>query len=196
MRTLCSVTTRLAAFVAIGICLLLIGYYLLEPIVKALTGRGIVAKVTYRQNVFVSGCKIKCPAFIIEKSFLPEDIAAQKAFNVGTNTTTIAVLVAELGHLYWLDGNNVGVTRYSCCDLRFIANHWLLISEIALNCTYDVQDDMKGLGAVITYDEDESTVKYALKFPQHDSEREIAVVVEVDRRCMANSAKMTDVSSN
>ena len=140
MKAICKLIVCSAAIVFVGFSALVACYLWLEPVVKALTGKGVVAEKSYVQKVLVSGRKLECPGFVVEKTRLPTQIASLHAFNLGTNTTMVVVLVDSLGHLYWFDGRAVGVTRYSFCDLRFFASRWMVISEIALNCTYDGLD--------------------------------------------------------
>ena len=191
MKAVCKSIAYSAAIVFVGFSALVACCLWLEPVVKVLTGKGVVAEKSYVQMVLVSGRRLECPGFIVEKSRLPTHIASLHALNLGTNTTMVVVYVASLGHLYWFDGRTIGVTRYSFCDLRFFASRWMMISEIALNCTYNVCDDMKGLNAMTSYKEDAGFANYELKFSKDD--KVYNIVVEIDKKRFETPVRLTDV---
>lgn len=51
------------------------------------------------------------------------------------------------GDLYWFSENAVHVSHNGLWDKLSLFGKWILLSEVALNCTYDVRNDMKGLDA-------------------------------------------------
>lgn len=165
------------------LCLVVVCILVLKDDVKALLGRGIVTERIGDLDVTVSGCQTKCPCFVLSKANVPKSIAGQRPFSIGTNQLSLVVYVAESDHLYWLCGGNIGVTRYAGKRVWF--SRWLLLSEINLNCTYDVQDDMKGLNATVSCSENDTEVKYVLKYEELGRSHEISI--EVDRNRLKGS---------
>ena len=137
------------------------------PVCKMLQGEAIVLHRTGSMKTVVSGRTMDCPCFVVRKGSLPRKFGNLHAFQLGTNSTT-AVVCAK-GDLYWLDGNGIGMTRCNPIgDMCLILNRWLILSETALNLTYDVQNDMKGLkNAVVQVVDRQNEIVYRCRF--HDA---------------------------
>ena len=169
-----------------SICMALVAFLLyghLWGVVKTLCGRGVVMRRSGCLKLIVSGEGVECPYWVIDKTTLPNHIANLHAFQIGTNSTVVVVHVGEHGHLYWFDGNNIGVTR--CIPLfdgtaSLLLNRWLFLSEVALNVTYDVMDDMKGLkDATVVNKETADGVTYTLKYLNRNAQiKEMVVYIK------------------
>lgn len=171
------------------IVVLQVAFWRVEVAIKALTGKGIAVESVGTLKAAVSGRAVECPLFVIDRMAISPDVASQHAFDfrIGTNPVSVAVLVQEHGYLYWLGRGKIGKTCVSSSvgpDGWFLFNRWLLLSEVALNCTYDVLDDMKGLrDSSVEYSEDENAFKYKFKYMERETWREIAM--EIDKRWLA-----------
>ena len=132
---LCIASVCVACYVA--------GMYLLLAC-KVLCGRAIVLQKSGCLKSVVSGRSIDCPYFIVCKETLPRNLGQLHAFQIGTNSVTVALRID--GDVYWLDGASMGITRCSSIgDTCFVLDRWAFLSETALNLTYDVKNNMKGL---------------------------------------------------
>ena len=164
----------------VPVFLLMVVYLHFGNSIKTLLGRGVVVEVACSVDVNVSGRSVRCPCYLLDKFTVPQQVACQRAFHIGTNSMSVVVFVPDLGHLYWLDGGNIGITQYANNEVWF--SRWLLLSEVALNCTYDVRDDMKGLDAQVECEENAETVKYVLKIEDNDARHLTTVEMEIDKK--------------
>lgn len=167
-----------------SICFIVVVFLLLgrfDGVVKALGGRGVVMRRSGCMKSIVSGAEVECPYWVIDKTTVPNNIANLHAFQIGTNSTVVVVHVGEHDLLYWFDGGKVGVTRCNW-DTWSLLNRWLFLSEVALNATYDVRHDMKGLNASVVCRETGSGVEYTLKYLNRKSPREIVVEINEFQR--------------
>ena len=67
--------------------------------------------------------------------------------------------------VYWLSHEHVYVTR--CGYFRgagCLFNRWMLLTEVALNQTYDVVDDMKGHAANVSITENGNARQYRVEY--------------------------------
>ena len=132
---LCIASMCVACYVA-GMNLLLV--------CKVFCSRAIVLQRGGCLRSVVSGQSIDCLYFIVRKESLPRNLRQLHAFQIGTNSVTVAVRID--GGLYWLDGTSMGITRCSSIgDTCFLLDRWAILTETALNLTYDVKNNMKGL---------------------------------------------------
>ena len=88
----------------------------------------------------------------------------------------------DLGRVYWLDGDNVMLTRCNpLFDIWFPLNRWMLVSTTALHLTYDVKDDMKGLlGATVECSENDDMRVYSITHREHGIAK--AILIEVNEK--------------
>lgn len=136
LKMVLGIASMCAACYVVGIYLLLAG--------KVFCGRAIVLQRSGCLKSVVSGESIDCPYFIVHKESLSRNLGRLHAFQIGTNSVTVAVRIG--GDVYWLDGNSMGITRCSSIgDTCFVFDRWAFLSETALNLTYDVKNNMKGL---------------------------------------------------
>lgn len=71
------------------------------------------------------------------------------------------------GDLYWFSENAVHVSNNSLWDKLSLFGRWILLSEVALNCTYDVRNDMKGLDAELAIMNNVDYRRYVWSSPEH-----------------------------
>ena len=104
-------------------------------------------------EIVVNGRRSKAPCYRLDVTGLPARTRHLHAFDFDATSkkTIVAPRDSELGGaLFWLADSTVGVTQCTTLhDVSRLCSRCLLISETALNCTYDVQDDMKGLAAIV-----------------------------------------------
>ncbi len=103
-------------------------------------------------EIVVDGRRSKAPCYRLDVAALPPRIRSLHAFDLDSNPgkTVVAPRDSTLGGaLFWLADSKVGVTQ--CASLFNVSRlgSRMLVSETALNCTYDVRDDMKGLAASV-----------------------------------------------
>lgn len=174
--------TRTVKIIIYHVCALAVGFMLfvrLAVVIKALNGHGVMIRRDGSMKLIVSGEKVECPYWMIDKTTLPVNLENLHATQIGTNSQIIVVRVDEHGLLYWFDGDKIGVTRCQSVldrDVCLLLNHWLVLSEVALNQTYDVRHHMKGLKkATVVYKETADGCEYTLKYLSGTSLRELVV---------------------
>ena len=148
-------------------------------VAKVFSGNGVVVRRVCVLNVSVSGRKEKCPGFVVERSMLPNRVSGSN----GKSRTAMAVRINnDLGRVYWLDGDNVMLTRCNpLFDIWFPLDRWMLVSTTALHLTYDVKDDMKGLpGATVECSENDDMRVYSITHREHGIAK--AILIEVNEK--------------
>ena len=170
---------------ACAACMIVVGFMLLSRLIvvaKVVNGQGLAIKRAGCMKLIASGKEVECPYWVIDKASLQKHIANLHAFQIGTNRTTVVVHVGEHDLLYWFDGGNVGVTHCNR-DTWPLLNRWLFLSEVALNTTYDVQNDMKGLkNATVVYRKNTEGIRYTLKYMNCKQKRDLIVIVDIKTR--------------
>ena len=151
--------------VAILPCVILLHFY---PFINVFRGNAALLKKEGAIEVAIDGRCMTAPIYCLEIDSLSIHLRQLHAFGFDTMSKKTAVLlnIPDVGvNVFWLANMKIGVTQ--CSTRRHVSrffNHWLIISETALNCTYDVQNDMKGLDADVRIVSDSFSRSYQCLF--------------------------------
>ena len=67
------------------------------------------------------------------------------------------------GDLYWVSENGIQISRNSLWDKMNLFGAWVVLSDVALNCTYDVRGYPKGLSAMIEVTACDDALRYVCR---------------------------------
>ena len=119
-------------------------------------------------EIVVDGRRSETPCYCLDAAALSPGLRGLHAFELDSNSRKTAVAPRDPalgGALFWLADAKVGVTRCaSLFNVSRLGPRRLFVSETALNCTYDVQDDMKGLAASVEIGLTETNRSYRCRF--------------------------------
>ncbi len=123
----------------------------LIPFISVFRGKAAMLKNEGTIEVVINGTCKSTSIYSLEIHSLPIPLRKSHALEFDTMPKKVAVVLDVPGmgmNVFWLADSKIGVTQSATQrHVSCFFNHWLIVSETALNCTYDVQDDMKGLKA-------------------------------------------------
>lgn len=156
------------AEIFVVLCVIVLGCMLVLPSVLAyrvLRGQALVLSRSGMLEVAVNGRNVRVPSFRVDRDSVSPTLRGLHAFRLGTENEKTVVWIEGGGvdGAYWLSEKQVGVTRRSFGAVCFFGR-WLVLSEVALNQTYDVRHDMKGLGANLAVVPDDGGTWYEWNF--------------------------------
>ena len=134
-----------------GLLCLFLGYSNL--VYKVFCGKGLCMICAGKINATIKGRPGRWRYFIVKRDRLPpdvQDIFWGKYRNGGEADCWIVVhdnRSFPFGDLYWLSENDMLISKNGLWGNLSLFGKWILLSEVALHCTYDVCNDMKGLAA-------------------------------------------------
>ncbi|MBQ6007702.1 MAG: hypothetical protein IJL17_04140 [Kiritimatiellae bacterium] len=150
------------------ICIGFVGILRLKLLAAVFFDRAIVAERAGEVDVVVDGKGVKAPCFSVDMQSVPIRLRRTHALELDElPRKTVAFLnTGELKNaVFWLADGKVGVTRdRSPQDVMCLLDRWMILSDVALNCTYDVRDDMKGFAADVTIDSNDDGRTYQCRF--------------------------------
>lgn len=150
------------------ICIGFVGILRLKLLAAVFFDRAIVAKRAGEVDAVVDGKGVKAPCFSVDMQSVPIRLRRTHALELDElPRKTVAFLnTGELKNaVFWLADGKVGVTRdRSPQDVMCLLDRWMILSDVALNCTYDVRDDMKGFAADVTIDSNDDGRTYQCRF--------------------------------
>ena len=71
-----------------------------------------------------------------------------------------------MDELYWLSDDGMKLSKSGLWDMSSWFGRWILLSEVALNCTYDVRYDMKSLDAELEMADQGKIRRYVCRSPR------------------------------
>ena len=134
-------------------------------------------------EIVVNGRRSKAPRYRLDAAALSPRLRGLHAFKLDSNARKTAVAPRDPalgGALFWLAEAKVGVTQCaSLFNVSRLGSRRMLVSETALNCTYDAQDDMKGLAASVEVGADATSRSYRCRFERAGKPVEVEFLVPV-----------------
>ena len=125
-------------------CVLFVSLQYLNLARKVVCGHGVCLSCMGRIDATINGGGDKRRYFIAEGKVFSEDEdgASHNRWIVVHDNSRF-----PFGDLYWLSEDRVLISKSGLWDRLSLFGRWILLSETALHCTYDVRNDMKGLAA-------------------------------------------------
>ena len=140
-------------------------------------GKAILLTRVGEVDVVIDGQHMKVPRFDLEMRSVPARLRDLQAFKLDESSMKMPVLLKMSTcecYVFWLSEDKIGVTRAGRFDdFLNLFGRWMVLSEVALNCTYDVRDDMKGLNADVVIKYDSSGCSYQCRFMCGGQMREV-----------------------
>ena len=131
-------------------CILCVSWGHLNLARKVVCGHGICLSCEGRIDATINGEGGKWRYFIADGKIFSdgEDGASHSRWIVVHDNSRF-----PFGDLYWLSEDRVLISKSGLWDRLNLFGRWILLSETALHCTYDVRNDMKGLAAEVEVNE-------------------------------------------
>ena len=144
------------------------GVLIFVNIMAIFFGRAILLTRVGEVDAVIDGQHMKVPRFELEMRSVPARLRDLQAFKLDESSMKMPVLLKMSTcecYVFWLSEDKIGVTRAGRFDdFLNLFGRWMVLSEVALNCTYDVRDDMKGLNADVVIKYDSSGCSYQCRF--------------------------------
>ena len=163
------------------VVLILVSLSLLLPIsilgLKVVQGRALIFSRIGVARLTVNG--VDCAnSYIFSCSSIgsPENLELNACQGWPLGNSVLVLSDTPFRLVYWLSRDGVRVTRggfYDCISL----DKWLILSEIALNQTYNIEDDMKGLAAKVDITGGVGVVEYCMKFVWNSKQFNVQIEV-------------------
>ena len=145
-----------------------LGAFVFVSIMAIFWGRAILLTRVGEVDAVFEGQNMEVPCFGLEMRSVPARLRDLQAFKLDKAPMKWPVLLRMSTceyYVFWLSEDKIGVTRGGRFDdCLNLFDRWLVLSEVALNCTYDVRDDMKGLNADVVIKYDSSGRSYQCRF--------------------------------
>ena len=116
-------------------------------------GKGICLTCAGKIDAEIRGEKGKCRYYVVDGKSIPPECRRILLRDVEYGAKVDRWIVVRYDHkfpvdeLYWLSDDGMKLSKSGLWSRSSWFGRWILLSEVALNCTYDVRHDMKGLDA-------------------------------------------------
>lgn len=180
----CSLLLMIVGIVGVCVCVVLVER--INLVRKVVCGNGVCLTCAGKITATIKGAEREWRYFVADSKCMSSNLISSLNREYADKAGNRWIVILDdrgfpFGDLYWVSENGIQISRNSLWDKMNLFGAWVVLSDVALNCTYDVRGYPKGLSAMIEVTACDDALRYVCRVSERNlSIDDTNIIISVD----------------